>query len=321
MFSALAVFVVATLSALTAATPAALESRQAATPLSPAQIASFRVYTLFSATVGCNPEETDTWTCGARCDALPDFQPTDSGGDGDAVQYWFVGFHPPLNSVMVVHQGTDFSKLQVFNICLLPILTDLDFKLTPLNETLFPGVPATALAHNGFRKGPSCALISTDPTLGSTADRILAAVKSTLAAHPDAEVSCTGHSLGAALSLLDTVFLRSQLPSTIPVKFVGFGTPRVGNPTLANHVDATLGDFTRINNKQDPVPQLPPRFLGFMHPSGEIHISADDEWLACPGPDSSVAGCLNDTEPSILNSTASDHVGPYDGIFLNGTCT
>ena len=36
-------------------------------------------------------------------------------------------------------------------------------------------------------------------------------------------------SLGAALALLDGVFLRLQLPTTVSIKFVGYGLPRVGN--------------------------------------------------------------------------------------------
>lgn len=302
MLPVLAVFVVATL-AVVRAVPARVGRRQAAAALSQAQITAFRPYTFFSKAVGCQPQATPTWTCGAPCDALPGFLPTASGGDGNVEQFWFVGFHPPLNSVIIVHQGTNTTEL-------LPVLTDLNFILAPLDKTLFPGVPRNILVHDGFRRQQQ-----------RTSSRILAAVESTLAAHPGASVTCTGHSLGAALSELDAVFLRSQLPSATHVKFVGFGTPRVGNPAFANHVDAALGDVTRINNKQDPVPKLAPRLFGFKHPSGEIHISADNQWLACPGQDSTTVGCINETERTLLDSVGSDHSGPYDGILLNGSCT
>ncbi|EJD47791.1 alpha/beta-hydrolase [Auricularia subglabra TFB-10046 SS5] len=276
MLPIVAGFIVATLCALTAAAPAALESRQAVTALSDAQIASYRPYALFSRAVGCSPEATPTWTCGAPCDALPGFLPAVSGGDGDAEQYWNRWFKTAsLNNPSVVRSSHS---------CSLPILTDLDFDLAPLNKTLFPGVPEAASVHNGFRKEHE-----------RSADRILAAVKIILVAHPGAAVTCTGHSLGGALSILDAVLLRLQLPSTTPVKFVGFGTPGVGNPAFADHVDAVLPDFSRINNKQDPVPKLPRQ-------------------------DSKAAGCINDTERTIFNATGSDHTGPYDGIFLDGSC-
>lgn len=63
------------------------------------------------------------------CDALPGFQPTVVGGDGDAVQNCepitlefiltefivsnqvFVGYWPDQDTVVVAHQGTDPTKL------------------------------------------------------------------------------------------------------------------------------------------------------------------------------------------------------------------
>jgi hypothetical protein len=49
-------------------------------------------------------------------------------------------------------------------------------------------------------------------------------------------------------------------------------------------VDSTL-DVSRIDNKKDFVPILPGRFLGFHHPSGEIHIREDNTWVSCPSED------------------------------------
>jgi predicted lipase len=93
-----------------------------------------------------------------------------------------------------------------------------------------------------------------------------------------------GHSLGAALSLLDGVYLRVQLSASVSVRVVGYGMPRVGNQDFANWVDNNLGgDVTHINNKEDPIPILPGRFLGFYHPSGEVHITDSDTWENCPG--------------------------------------
>jgi len=58
---------------------------------------------------------------------------------------------------------------------------------------------------------------------------------------------------------------------------------QVGNKEFANFVDANIPDVTRIVNQQDPVPILPGRFLGFRHPSGEIHIGENGEFLSCDG--------------------------------------
>ena len=59
---------------------------------------------------------------------------------------------------------------------------------------------------------------------------------------------------------------------------------QVGNQAFADYVDAQPMSFTRVNNKRDPVPVLPPIDLfGYHHPNGEIHIRDDDVWVSCPG--------------------------------------
>lgn len=293
---ACSVAVVAAFAALVLAGPAPIVARQSLQALSSAQIASLHPLALFASAAYCSPATTATWTCGANCNALPGFLPTASGGDGVVTQFWFVGFHPPLNSVVVAHQGTDPDKI-------IPLLTDGAFALVTLNSTLFPAVPSGVQVHEGFRNDHA-----------TSAPSILSAVQRTLAAHPGASVTFASHSLGAALSLLDALFLRPHFPASTPFKFVGYGTPRIGNPAFANFVDATLPDLTRVNNLQDPVPIIPGRFLGYRHPSGEVHISPQGQWLVCPGQDSTAVGCIIQTEPNIFDGDGDNHDGPYDGV-------
>ena len=67
--------------------------------------------------------------------------------------------------------------------------------------------------------------------------------------------------------------------------------PRVGNQDFANWVDQNLGGrVTHINNEKDPIPIVPGRFLGFHHPSGEVHITDPSTWENCPGEFSSFSG-------------------------------
>ena len=117
----------------------------------------------------------------------------------------------------------------------------------------------------------------------STAPTILSYVKQTLTAHGVSSVTVVGHSLGAALALLDGVYLHLQLPSA-SVRVVGYGMPRVGNQDFANWVDSNLsGQVTHVNNEEDPIPILPGMSLGFVHPSGEVHITDSGTWENCPG--------------------------------------
>ena len=162
----------------------------------------------------------------------------------------------------------------------LSLLVDADAFLDPLDPTLFPGVPSSVEVHSGFSSSHA-----------RSAAPILAAVTSTLNAHTSTKPSVTlvGHSLGAALALLDSIYLPLHLPSSTQFKFIGYGLPRVGNQAFANLVDQRVTALnggtgvTRITNKEDPIPINPGRFLGYVHPSGEVHIEDSNAWDTCPG--------------------------------------
>ena len=147
---------------------------------------------------------------------------------------------------------------------------------------------------------------------------MLDAVRQVISAHGTSTVTTVGQSLGAALALLDSVFLRLQLPTTISVKFFGYGLPRVGNEAWANLVDAQLpGDVTHINNKHDPVPIVPGILLGYHHPSGEIHIEESGDWVKCPGQDNPSTLCIVGAVPTVFSGDINDHNGPYNGITVS----
>jgi len=134
-----------------------------------------------------------------------------------------------------------------------------------------------------------------------------------MSAHGATQVTVVGHSLGAALALLDSVYLPLHLPAGTTFRTISYGLPRVGNQDFANYVDAHLS-VTHINNKEDPVPILPGRFLGFHQPSGEVHIEDSGEWASCPGQDNPSTECSTGDVPTIFNGNVADHDGPYDGI-------
>lgn len=113
------------------------------------------------------------------------------------------------------------------------------------SSSLFPGVPSDVLVHSGFRD-----------THSATARAILAEVEnlissknatSVVAVSPnlfrfvwvtgvltDHDRLQVGHSLGGAIAELDTIYLRLNLPRSVTVRGVTYGTPRVGNLAWAN---------------------------------------------------------------------------------------
>ncbi|KZT00598.1 lipase [Laetiporus sulphureus 93-53] len=274
-----------------------LKARQSITALTQAQITAFTPYTWYASTGYCNASQTLVWDCGTNCEANPDFEPVASGGDGDSTQYWFVGYDPSLDTVIVSHQGTDPDEI-------LPLVTDGDIVLVNPDSSLFPGLSSDIEVDQGFADAQA-----------KTATDILSAVQKTLSTYGTNQITIVGHSLGAAISLLDSVYLPLHIPDA-SYAYYGYGLPRVGNQAFANYVDASSVVVTHINNEEDPIPICPGMFLGFVHPSGEVHIEDSGEWAACPGQDNPSTQCIVGDVPEVYDGDLSDHDGLYNGITM-----
>lgn len=155
-----------------------------------------------------------------------------------------------------------------------------------------------------------------------TSQDVLDSVQAGIANFGATNVIVTGHSLGAAIALLDTMFLATRLDPSIALKSVVFGLPRTGNKEWASFVDKTVQDrninFQFFTNDADPVPKVPPTALGYQHPSGEIfqkNNTATDgtiQTLRCPGQENENCSA----SISLLESDVSAHDGPYAGVGL-----
>ncbi|KIM31208.1 hypothetical protein M408DRAFT_15075 [Serendipita vermifera MAFF 305830] len=284
------------------AAPTTIIERADISILSAAQVESYTPYTLFAKTGYCAPSITLAWSCiySAVCKQLSGFKPVASGGDGGVVQYWFVGYYPATSSIVVVYQGTDPNKI-------VPLLTDANFTFATPSQSIFPGLTSGAQVHNGFYNAYALSQAS-----------VLAAVKQASTTYSTKKITVVGHSLGAALATLSAASMKLRLGSGYTFKVVGYGKPRVGNQAWVTWVDNNLTDLTRVNNKDDPVPILPGRFLGYVGSQGEIHIQDDNDWASCPGDDNTSAGCTVADVGNILIADGADHLGPYNGISMGG---
>ncbi|KAJ3491707.1 hypothetical protein NLI96_g521 [Meripilus lineatus] len=266
------------------------------TTMTAAQLSALAPYTQLARAAYCPSSRISSWSCGQACNAIPGFQPTLTGGDGNAVQLHFVGYWPSQNSVVVAYQGTDPTQF-------LSILTDIDIVMKKPSSSLFPGLPSNILVHGGFADQHA-----------KTATTILTEVKRLISAKGATSVILAGHSLGGALSELAALHMVLNLPSSIHVKAVTYGTPRVGNPAFASYFDSKVPDFQRINNEKDIIPIVPGRGLGFQHPHGEIHLISPNNAVACSGNDATDSKCTIATVPNIFVGNILDHLGPYQGI-------
>jgi predicted lipase len=92
-----------------------------------------------------------------------------------------------------------------------------------------------------------------------------------------------GHSGGAAVALLDAVYLMAQLNVGVgKISVIVFGLSRVGNQALADFVDEGI-HVVHIKIREDLIPTLPRMSLGYRLTSGEIHIQDSAAWVSCPG--------------------------------------
>ncbi|KAI6027657.1 Alpha/Beta hydrolase protein [Pisolithus microcarpus] len=267
--------------------------------LSLSQLAGLAPYSEFARAAYCSPNIVDGWKCGQACEAVPGFQVSLTGGDGNDIQYYYVGYWPSGDTVVVAHQGTDPTQL-------LADLTDVNISFESPDPSLFPGVSSSVQVHSGFANEHA-----------KTAPTILAEVNKLLIQYSAESVTLIGHSLGGALAELDCIFLALNLPSGISIKGVTYGTPRVGNPAWASLFDSMVPNFQRINNERDPIPIVPGISMGFSHVQGEVHIVDSDYVVSCPGDDDATDGdCTIMTVPNVIDSDILDHLGPYQGIYI-----
>ncbi|ELU43389.1 lipase domain-containing protein [Rhizoctonia solani AG-1 IA] len=206
-------------------------------------ISTYAPYASLASAAYCST--ANTWTC-AQCKNLPGFVPYATGGDGDSVPKWYVGWWPAQSTVVVGHQGTNPAQLsgQPF------------FIFVPRRVEFSQGMRSiiwrvvfynhAVQVHDGFMKAQA-----------ATATTILAGVKSLLSAHSATKVLAIGHSLGGAIATLDALYFRINLPPTVSIKAVTFGLPRVGNQAFADLIDSQITDFSYVTNEKDLVPILP----------------------------------------------------------------
>jgi len=247
---------------------------------------------LFTAMAYCPTANVLAQNCGPFCDSLKGIEILTAGGDNGDIPDFYVAFDPTTSAVVVAHQGTDPENFY-------SDVNDIEFALVDVNSTNFPKAPSGVQVHDGFQA-----------TFERTSDTVLSTVTAALQSKNTNKLTVVGHSLGAAIAVMDAVHLRQVLPSSVQMTTTVFGLPRSGNQDWANFVDAQLGTtLTHITNKNDPVPTVPPQFLDFQHPSGEVHINTDNSVISCPGQENE--NCSDDD--NILDVSIPDHLGPYFG--------
>jgi predicted lipase len=178
---------------------------------------------------------------------------------------------------------------------------NLGFAFTTPSSTYFPGSPGKV--HAGFYE-----------TFGDMRADVLNAVRTAVNGGTK-QVLVVGHSLGAAVANIMSVYLQKQVTgATVTARL--FAPPRVGNPDWANYVDATLGARSQwMAIYDDLVPHLPTLVMNFRHSGNEawmLNTNAPTVWRTCTGQENKY--CSDSVSDDGAARITSAHGGPYAGV-------
>ncbi|KAH9991157.1 hypothetical protein BJV77DRAFT_1118723, partial [Russula vinacea] len=176
-------------------------------------------YSHYAAAVKCSPQSVAGWNCGANCVANPTFQLLMNGGDGSEVQFWFVGYHQYLDTIIVAHQGIDQKTSRI-------LLYRFESALDESRRVPFPSISTTIQVHKGFAEEQSNAIL--------TAAEVLEAVNILIGEHPSATVATVGipsaqHSLWSMVSISDCSWSWTPVSES--------ESSGMANEDFANYVD------------------------------------------------------------------------------------
>jgi len=135
---------------------------------------------------------------------------------------------------------------------------------------------------------------------------------------PITGIYITGHSLGAPIATLAAVDLPDY---GYPIELIyTFGTPRIGNQAAATFISNRLPtNHWRITHRDDPIPHLGPKFLGYRQINNEVWYpkSPTGYFIVC---NSAEDQKCEDGAPPKLYAAFSDHVDymgfPFAATYL-----
>ncbi|KAJ9084031.1 hypothetical protein DSO57_1028344 [Entomophthora muscae] len=99
---------------------------------------------------------------------------------------------------------------------------------------------------------------------------------------PGYRIVLVGHSLGGSLATLMAPILANATKIPIPkFRIFTFGQPRVGDQAFVDYFNNLHFNFTRVVNKDDPVPDHPSSSKGWAHVHQEVYIDDDNLFYLC----------------------------------------
>jgi len=201
----------------------------------------------------------DDWSC-PSCDGSMEtvvFSHSSTDANG------FVGYDSDTNIIVVAFAGTDPLSIQNW-------IDDIDIikvDYPPCSAAGLDGCKVDQGFYNAYN---------------SVQDDVRSAVASFSADHPSAKLYVTGHSLGAAMSMLAALDLSDQ--GFLIDALYNFGQPRTGNEAFVDYYNMKTINTARITHHHDPVPHLPMESWRFHHEPTEVYYNEfSTSYTVCDG--------------------------------------
>jgi len=212
---------------------------------------------LLSYAAYCDAPQVANWTCYfCKNETVSDFTPVTTVYNTSTDVFGYVGYTG--NIAQVVFRGTEPALFKNW-------IDDLNFAhIVP-----YPLVPG-AFVHEGFYN-----------SWLSVRAQVLQGIKEVTAKITPTTFYFTGHSLGAAISVLAAFEIGLTLD--IPIVCYNYGDPRVGDSVFASYFNAHVGTTWRMTNQHDIVPHLPTKLLGFWHIATEVFYNTTSTYKICNG--------------------------------------
>ncbi|KAJ3327929.1 hypothetical protein HDU76_010874 [Blyttiomyces sp. JEL0837] len=259
----------------------------------------------------CVPEKMSAWSCPLCGDpAIRNTRNvTPIVGDSEMGMQGYVAVNDDMKTIIVAYRGSTVLENWIADLSTLP-------KTVQFKSTRGTGTTKTMKIHSGFLNS----YLSIEP-------QTIKALQPLLTQNPTYKITFTGHSLGAAVTVLAAIHLSDKgLVDPGMVDIATSGQPRIGNLEFARFVDNRgFRSVVRVVNANDIVPHLPMYSMGFNHHKGELwfHPNATGpiQLVTCDDDsnDGEDTNCANTLQPPNLSTSIHTY---YFGIkldFMHGT--
>ncbi|KAJ1967577.1 hypothetical protein IWQ62_001769 [Dispira parvispora] len=208
------------------------------------EINNLKVYAQLAA---ISYDDLKTWSC-SDCSKVPDSDLVDFFTSKDELAVGYIAYNHGIKSVTLAFRGTATDEQWE---------KDLKFY-----KEDWPEEVEDSEVHTGFLE-----------IYQTVADQVYDRATESLKEYPDYNLTIVGHSLGGALASLAAVdfTLRNKTLTEI-TNVVTFGKPRVGNEEYAAHYNSLHLNSTRVVNKEDLVPHLPPESFNYRQEGVQLWI-------------------------------------------------